>query len=514
LLTADLVSVRASRDGVLSLPELKERDREILRTLGASLLDATHAGVGRSRAEAVELRAAVDVHPKLARAARALIRLIDDRSRYAGIEGGHAPALRTLVFTEAARARRELNGGARFDRDAFLDVLARAQSTTPSDIESRLFSDLKAQDTLLAVDIVDADELVARYEIGRLQAMLLRAENVVVRLCDPGPEELKRLIRALRFHQLLFVAEHDAGMLELRIDGPLSVLEATTRYGLKLALVVPHLIAAGAESLAADVRHGHARRKMRFVPTSLAPHRAAVAFLGVDALGERPEVRTVRDGMARQSTWRVHEAHTVLVTPGTGVIVPDLVCTHEDGSEVLLEVLGYWSRDAVWARVDMATTGLLPPIVFAAPARLRVDARALSSDVEAELLVFKDAIGMRALVSALERVRSRAQRSSKKSSSKQSSSKQSSSHKGSSHKASSHKGSSQKSSTRASVGQQRTSKKSTAKKSTAKKSTAKSSISKKRATNVRTRQKGAGPQKARALVLATKASPHEVVEPQ
>lgn len=409
MLTAELVSVRTSRDGVLSLPELKQRDRDILRTLGASLLDATRAGIGGSRAETAELRSAVDVHPKLARAARALTRLIEDRSRYAGIDGAHAKELRTLVFTAAARARRELASGERFDRETFLDTLARAQATTASEIDAHLFADLKEQDTLESVSIVDADELVARYEIGRLQAILLRAENVLVRIVDSGPDALKALIRALRFHQLLFTAKHDDdGSLVLHIDGPLSVLEATTRYGLKLALVVPHVLAADAVTLTADVRHGHARRKMRFEPTSLEAFRNAVAALGTEPVGERPEVRSAKDALARQSAWRVDDAHTVLVTPGLGVVVPDLLCTHAEGAEVLVEILGYWSRDAVWTRVDMAAQGALPPIVFAAPARLRVDARALSADLEAELLVFKDALGMRALVAALDRVRSRA----------------------------------------------------------------------------------------------------------
>jgi riboflavin biosynthesis pyrimidine reductase len=52
-------------------------------------------------------------------------------------------------------------------------------------------------------------------------------------------------------------------------------------------------------------------------------------------------------------------ADRVLDIPGAGVIVPDLVLKHrKNRREVFIEVLGFWSRDAVWKRIELAQRGL------------------------------------------------------------------------------------------------------------------------------------------------------------
>jgi len=421
LLTADLISVKV-KDGAIALPPLRDKDRAILRALADELLGAARAGVGRSRAEVTELLASVVVDERLARARRALTKLIDDRARYTSADGEGAPALRAAVFAHATAARRALSSESPreeaplpFSRDSVLDAVARARALTRDDVEARLFADLREQDTLTDVDLMGPDELVARYEVGRVQALLIRAERVRFELALADPDAVRRLVRALAFHQLLFVVERDLehGTCAITVDGPASLLEATTRYGVRLALVVPRVLAAGARALTATVRHGHARRRLTFALASLDDERrAAQAFDREDDV-ERREVAAVRallerDRSERAGAWRVEPARELFVAPGTGVVVPDLVCAHDDGTQVFVEILGHWSRDAVWRRVDMVATGALPAMLFIASAKLRVDAGALATDRAAALLVTKGDVGIRALTAALDGVRTRA----------------------------------------------------------------------------------------------------------
>lgn len=421
MLTADLISVKV-KDGVLALPALRDKDRAILRALADELLQAARMGVGRSRAELAELLASVVVDARLARAARALTKLIDDRARYASADGEGAPALRAAVFARATAARRSLtavidghSSSAHFSRDVVLDVVAAERALTREEVEARLFGDLREQDTLIDVELTGADELVARYEVGRIQALLIRAERARFVLSLPEPEALRRLVRALAFHQLLFVVEKDEeqGTVSVTVDGPASLLDATTRYGVRLALVVPRVLAAGARALFATVRHGHARRRVDLSLASLDDEQRAAAFFARDDDVERREVSAVRallekDRAERGGAWRVESGRDLFVAVGTGVVVPDLTCTHDDGTVVHVEVLGHWSRDAVWRRIDMVASGALPPMIFIASAKLRVDARALATDQAAALLVTKGDIGIRALTAGLEGVRSRA----------------------------------------------------------------------------------------------------------
>ena len=52
-------------------------------------------------------------------------------------------------------------------------------------------------------------------------------------------------------------------------------------------------------------------------------------------------------------------------------------------------MLGYWSRAAVWRRVELAEAGLPEPIVFGVNQRLRVSEEVLDKKVPAALYVFR-----------------------------------------------------------------------------------------------------------------------------
>ena len=73
------------------------------------------------------------------------------------------------------------------------------------------------------------------------------------------------------------------------------------------------------------------------------------------------EVARLRDRFRTMKTaWTAEPAHALLDLPGAGLCVPDLVFTHADtGRRVYFEALGYWSREAVWRRVELVEAGLV-----------------------------------------------------------------------------------------------------------------------------------------------------------
>ena len=104
-----------------------------------------------------------------------------------------------------------------------------------------------------------------------------------------------------------------------------------------------------------------------------------------------------------KTPWTVEIAHALLELPGVGLCVPDLVFTHrDDGQRVYFEVLGYWSREAVWRRVDLVNAGLPQPIVFAVSSRLRVSEEVLDGELPGQLYVYKGAISARAVEERLD----------------------------------------------------------------------------------------------------------------
>jgi uncharacterized protein len=105
------------------------------------------------------------------------------------------------------------------------------------------------------------------------------------------------------------------------------------------------------------------------------------------------------------SGWRIDRDPAVLDLPGIGLCVPDLAFERSIGgcvSRVHLEVMGFWSREAVWRRVDLVRAGLPHRILFAVSRGLRVSEEILDDVSTAALYVFTRVLGARAVLSRLD----------------------------------------------------------------------------------------------------------------
>ena len=106
-----------------------------------------------------------------------------------------------------------------------------------------------------------------------------------------------------------------------------------------------------------------------------------------------------------KSSWKVGIAHDLLDLPGVSLCVPDLIFTHEEtGLRVYLEVMGYWSREAVWRRVELVEAGLPHRILFAVSDRLRVSEKALDDDLPGQLYVYKGVMSANSIAERLEMI--------------------------------------------------------------------------------------------------------------
>jgi len=90
--------------------------------------------------------------------------------------------------------------------------------------------------------------------------------------------------------------------------------------------------------------------------------------------------------------------------PGEVVCVPDLVFVNKNtGEEVFLEAFGFWSRDAVWKRVEAVRKGFPARILLAIGKQLRVSEEVLDEDAAGELYVYRATMSPRAILERLRR---------------------------------------------------------------------------------------------------------------
>jgi uncharacterized protein len=390
------------------------------RALAEELIAAAGAHVGRSRDELTAALSAIDVGPRDHRLRSALAKLIEDRCVFDANEDLDAESVRRDVFTRASATRAALGATDRFDRAAVLAYVAAERGATGDAVERALFADLRGTHVLTTFAATSAAALVSSYERAQAQAVLLRAVKVTVDVRCASAAGLRGLFRRLKFLRLLHSIERRGDGHRIVIDGPFSLFESVTKYGLQLALVLPALEPCDAWHLEADLRWGKERAPLLFrlsggaSPGALEPPPLADE---VQAL-----VRTFR---ALDTPWKVRANAVILELPGIGLTVPDLVferrvdgeagarasertSEHDAGRDtrqrVYLEVMGYWSRAAVWKRVELVQAGLGERILFAVSSRLRVSEDVLDGDLPGALYVYKQAMSARAVADRLDRL--------------------------------------------------------------------------------------------------------------
>jgi predicted nuclease of restriction endonuclease-like RecB superfamily len=404
MLTADLVRAR-KKSGELFVQHLSQRELPRALELSAALLDVARASVGQSREELMEAWAAVPTAARERRLADGFRKLIEDICEFSAESKVDPPELRSDVFLAASTARHQSTDEARFDRAAVVEKIETARALEPGDLEQALYADLKGEQILQSVAPIRPEQLVERYDHGQVQAVLLRAVKVVADVTCTRPESYRALFRELKFRRLLYRVEvrRDGGY-RIEIDGPFSLFESVTKYGLELALILPALESCDSLALVAEIRWGKDRTALKFRHV----HRGddALEEKGATRGGKRGRAPKLREDVgalleafeALETPWRGRASKEILDLPGIGVCIPDLVFEHAETKErVHFEALGFWSRDAVWKRVELVEQGIKTPVLFAVSSRLRVSEAVLDDSETAALYVYKGVMSARAV---------------------------------------------------------------------------------------------------------------------
>jgi predicted nuclease of restriction endonuclease-like RecB superfamily len=402
VLSAEQVRVR--RDGErLVLRELSPKARVRAIEIAEELLSSVSSGVGQSRDELEQILDLIELGPSERRLADGLRKLIEDACEFEQETTVDPPKLRSEVFLRATVARRSATLEAPFAREAVLGASGAALELSPELIEAGLYADLRGAHRLRKPPSFSAPTLVNDYERAQVQALLLRAVKVEAVVQCRNPDAYRTLFNKLKFRKLLFeLTPVEGGGYRIQIDGPFSLFEAVTKYGIELALTLPALEDCDVLELVASLVWGKARTKLRFEYRRVRPRENALAEPALrDDVSE-----LLQDFRALESKWSAATAEEILDLPGVGLCVPDLVFRKKgDPEPIYVEFLGYWSRDAVWRRVELVERGLPHKIVFLVSSKLRVSEAVLDNE-HAALLVFRGKPSARNLERKLEEIAS------------------------------------------------------------------------------------------------------------
>ncbi|MDJ0764249.1 MAG: DUF790 family protein [Myxococcota bacterium] len=386
MLTVDLVQSWRKGDR-LFIRQLNHAAKERARAIAGAYIDIAESHLNRSREDFDARGAAVEVRVQDRKLAAGLLKLVLDRCVFEMSADIDPVALRESVFKAASLWRQRAEGVTGFDRSSVLAEAGARFGLSKEEADELLFADLKGAHRLESFKPISAVDLVELYEKSQGQAVLLKAARVTVVIQTDVAVSLRRLFHKLKFLGLMHVISPlPHGGYRIDIDGPFSMFKQVTKYGLKLAMLVPALDECGAWKLDAEVLWGKEKQRLKFhtegdsQPVSAQEESRLADEVAV--LLER-----FRD---LKTEWSPAPSTDILELPGVGLCIPDLTFIHRTTGEVAyLEVMGFWSRDAVWKRVELVEAGLPQRIIFAVSKRLRVSEEVLGDDLPGSLYVYK-----------------------------------------------------------------------------------------------------------------------------
>ncbi len=418
MLTTDLIRAQL-RKGVVH-PRWIDPESPALRADAAELTARFTAHVGRTAGELDEAIADFAALRPDVILVRGLAKLLWDRARTGADELRAATtgepvtpaAIRRAVFRHAGQ-RWPVRPAAAAGFTARAEVIAAAAAEldlSPDAIETGLFSDLAAAQRILAFDPPAPEALLGTYNLALAQACLLRARELEADVADADPKRARALLRALKFHRLLFVAEPRPHGYHLTLDGPLSLFKQTSRYGLQLALFLPALVRCERWSLSAQLAWSRGAARDRPAELHLddtAPLVAQGRDTGTWSSAE--EEHFIRSFESTNTPWRLAPAARVIDLDGRDTLVPDFVLTHPDGREALLDLVFAWRRRTFERRAALIAAHGPPNLVIALAARGDLDEAPVAGDdaTTAERLAiyrFKGVISPKRVLELAERV--------------------------------------------------------------------------------------------------------------
>lgn len=323
----------------------------------------------------------------------AVIKLLDGGATYEWPRRGRGAERRLRVFQRAAGQHPVL------ERETGRRILTTVLEPVPEghdELVSLLYPDYPEFHRLTAFpDSYTAEDLRADYDIAQAQALLYDAVQVELEV----RADLGHIVRYARLSRLMHrIARGEEGQYRIVLDGPNSVLRKTHAYGVDFAKFLAALVQARDWRLRAEVIPRKGWRPSTFSLSSADEFCSSVPPPALFDSGL--EARFAAKFGERRQGWRLRR-EAILLEAGEHLIVPDFAFTHEDGAEVAMEIVGYWTPEYLAAKFAKLRRLDGAGVIVAVRKSLALKAGPLPGEV----LTFRSAILLRDLMPRLEAFR-------------------------------------------------------------------------------------------------------------
>ncbi|MFN6538126.1 MAG: DUF790 family protein [Nostoc sp. EkiNYC01] len=275
----------------------------------------------------------------------------------------------------------------------------------PEQVRNGLYADLSENKILTVFDAPTAPDLLNRYNLSQVQGVFYKASQLVLNAHRNVPGEYKLLFRYLKLFQLMAYIEGDADHgFTITIDGPTSLFNSSTRYGLAIAKLIPALLHVTKWSLSSILQSRDAYTNTwktgRFTLNSecgLVSH-----YPPGKPYDSMLEASFADKWDALKSGWALEREVDLIPIPGS-VMIPDFRLVHPDGRSFLLEIVGYWRPEYLQKKFSQVRRAGRDDLILAISERLNLEKAGVKlNDVPARIVWFKDKLLPKAVLAVMD----------------------------------------------------------------------------------------------------------------
>ncbi len=274
----------------------------------------------------------------------------------------------------------------------------------PTHISEGLYADLAENRILMQFDPPTPEALLHRYNLSQVQGIFYRASDMALNAHRNDPGEYKLLFRYLKLFQLMAYIEGDADRgFTVTIDGPTSLFNNSTRYGLAIAKLLPALLHVTKWNLTANLieRDPYSKqiRKGRF---SLDAECGLVSHYPPGKPYDSMLEASFADRWdALKTEWKLEREVDLIPIPGS-VMIPDFRLVHPDGRTYLLEIVGYWRPEYLRKKFSQVRQSDCHNLILAISERLNLEKAGIKvSEIPVPVIWFKDKLLPKAVLEAI-----------------------------------------------------------------------------------------------------------------
>ncbi len=228
-------------------------------------------------------------------------------------------------------------------RDTIFRTVAADFGVSKEDIENAMFADLPKEQELKQINVPTPEELVRKYNLSFTQTLLFNATEMVFTI----GENYQQIFRTINYLGLMYETDGT----EVRINGPVSLLKNTKKYGNSLAKLIPYIIQSNNWSIEAkiEIERGNEPRIFSFNLNSREKVPLPIYKEEKIEFNSEIEEQFYKDLALYASDWEIKREPT-FIKAGNYVIIPDYGF-YKNGISIFLEVVGFWTPEYMQKKI-------------------------------------------------------------------------------------------------------------------------------------------------------------------